>query len=313
MADNFQYLRKASLYAVQDDTVLDLSQLRFSFDIKCMDTESPNNAAIRVYNISQDTETRIRKQFTRIVVQAGYEGTFGKIFDGTIKQFRSGRITGTPDTYLDILAADGDLAYNMALVARSLGAGSSTGDRIKAANDAMKKQGLTENPQVLLNATGGVLPRGKVLFGLARNILRQEVQTQGATWSIQNGQLKVIPLDGYLPDQVVVLNGQTGLIGRPEQTVDGIRAKALINPSVQIGGRVQIDNKAINQTLQQNPNEAPVPYNQWAGLQMFANISSDGIYRVLVNEYTGDTRGPDWYMNMVLLAIDSTTNKVISP
>lgn len=310
MADNFQYLRKASLFLVEGDEALDLSNMRFSFNVKAMDVESPNNAAIRVYNLSQDTIVKIRKEFSRVVLQAGYDGTFGKIFDGTIKQFRIGRV-GNTDTYLDILAADGDLAYNWALVSRSLGAGSSAGDRIKAATDAMQKEGV-QGAQVLLNSTGGVLPRGKVLFGLARAILRDEVQTAGASWSIQNGQIQVIPLSGYKPDQVVVLNGQTGLIGRPEQSVDGIKARCLINPNIVIGGRVQIDNKAINQTLQQDPNAAPVPYDQWAGLQILANIASDGIYRVLVSEYEGDVRGPAWYQDLTLLAIDATSNQVLS-
>lgn len=310
MADNFQYLRKSSLFLVQEDTVLDVSQLRFSFQIKAMDVESPNNAAIRIYNLSNDTVVRIRNEFSRVVLQAGYDGTFGKIFDGTIKQFRVGRLSGT-ETYLDVLGADGDLAYNWALVNRSLAAGSTVGDRMKAATDAMQKEGV-QGVQNYLNPTGGVLPRGKVLFGLARAILRDEVQSQGASWSIQNGQVQIIPLDGYKPDEVVVLNGQTGLIGRPEQTVDGIRARCLINPNIMVGGRVQIDNKAINQTLQRDPNAAPVPYNQWAGLQLLANVSADGLYRVLVIEYEGDTRGPAWYMDLTLLAIDPTTNKVIS-
>lgn len=308
--DNYQYKRKSSLFLAQEDTVLDLSNMRFSFDIKAMDVESPNNAAIRVYNLSHDTEVRIRNEFSRVVLQAGYDNSFGKVFDGTIKQFRVGRLSST-DTYLDILAADGDLAYNWALVSRSLAAGSTVGDRIKASVDAMEKEGV-QGSQVLLNLTGGVLPRGKVLFGLPRVYMNQCARTSRSTWSIQNGQVKVIPLSGFLPDEVVVLNGQTGLIGRPEQTVDGIRARCLINPNIQVGGRVQIDNKAINQTLQQTPGAAPVPYNQWAGLQILANIATDGIYRVLVIEYEGDTRGQPWYMDLVLLAIDASSNKVIS-
>lgn len=308
--ENYQYDRKSSLFLVKEDRVLDLSQLRFSFNVKAMDVESPNNAAIRVYNLSNDTLVLIRKEFDRVVLQAGYDKSFGKIFDGTIKQFRVGRLSGT-ETYLDILGADGDLEYNWALVNRSLAAGSTVGDRIKAATDAMQKEGA-QGVQNYLNPTGGVLPRGKVMFGLARALLRDEVQSQGASWSIQNGQIQILPLSGYKPDEVVVLNGQTGLIGRPEQTVDGIRARCLINPNIMVGGRVQIDNRAINQTLQQNPNAAPVPYNQWAGLQLLANISTDGIYRVLVIEYEGDTRGQPWYMDLMLLAIDPTTNKVIS-
>lgn len=308
---SYQYLREAQLLVANQDQALDLSGLRFKFQIKAADVESPTNAWIRVYNLSNDTIQLIRPSFTRVILEAGYQGNRGVIFDGTIKQFRIGRESST-DNYLDLLAADGDLAYNYAVVNRTLAAGSSTGDRINATVDAMKRYGV-QGQQILLPETGGVLPRGKVLFGMARHQLRIAAQSVGATWSIHNGKVTVVPKAGYKPDQVVVLNGQTGLIGRPEQTVDGIRARALINPSIQIGGRVQIDNAAINQTLQADPDAAPVPFNQWAGLQLFANIASDGIYRVYVIEYDGDTRGQEWYADLTLLAIDPASNKVVSP
>lgn len=307
--DEFQYKRKASLLLVDDDEVLDLSNLRFRFQVKAMDVESPNNAAIRVYNLSRDTLVKIRGEFSRVILQAGYDNNFGVIFDGTIKQFRIGR-EGTTDTYLDILAADGDLAYNLALVNKTLAAGSSSGDRIAAATDAMRQKGVV-GVQNQLQTTGGILPRGKVLFGLARAKLRDEVQTLGASWSIQQGVVTIIPKTGYLPNEVVVLSGQTGLIGRPEQTVDGIKARCLINPNIFVGARVQIDNKAINQLVQSNPNNAPVPYNQWTGVQLVANTTTDGIYRVFVIEYDGDTRGQQWYADLVLLAVDPSTDQVI--
>lgn len=307
--DEFQYKRKASLLLVDDDEVLDLSNLRFRFQVKSMDVESPNNAAIRVYNLSRDTLVKIRGEFSRVILQAGYDNNFGVIFDGTIKQYRIGR-EGTTDTYLDILAADGDLAYNLALVNKTLAAGSSSGDRIAAATDAMRSKGVV-GVQNQLQTTGGILPRGKVLFGLARAKLRDEVQTLGASWSIQQGVVTIIPKTGYLPNEVVVLSGQTGLIGRPEQTVDGIKARCLINPNIFVGARVQIDNKAINQLVQSNPNNAPVPYNQWTGVQLVANTTTDGIYRVFVIEYDGDTRGQQWYADLVLLAVDPSTDQVI--
>lgn len=306
-----QFGRKASLLLVQGTQALDLSGLRFRFTVKAMDAESPTNAEIRVYNLSQDTVRQIRGEYSRVVLQAGYEGNYGVIFDGTIKQFRIGRENGT-DTYLDLLAADGDTAYNFAVVNRTLAAGSTSKDRIAAAVDAMKPKGITGS-DVLIPGTGGTLPRGKVLFGLARVALRNEADSNYATWNISQGRVQVIPRQGYAPGEVVVLNGRTGLIGRPEQTVDGIRAKCLINPAIQIGARVQIDQAAINQTLQQNPEAAPVPYNQWAGLQLLANIAADGLYRVFVIEYEGDTRGNAWYCDLTLLAIDQANDKVISP
>ncbi len=309
--NGYQYLRDAQLLVANQDQALDLSNLRFKFQIKAADVESPTNAWIRVYNLSNDTVQLIRPEFTRVIIEAGYKDNRGVIFDGTIKQFRVGRESST-DNYLDLLAADGDLAYNYAIVNRTLAAGSSTGDRINATVDAMRQYGV-QGQQVLLPETGGVLPRGKVLFGMARYQLRVATQSVGATWSIQGGKVTVVPKAGYKPNEVVVLNGQTGLIGRPEQTVDGIRARCLINPNIQIGGRVQIDNDAINQTLQADPDAAPIPFNQWAGLQLFANIAADGIYRVYVIEHEGDTRGQEWYSDLTLLAIDPASNKVISP
>lgn len=309
--DDYQYLRKASLIIAGESEVLDVSELRFRFQVKAMDTQSPNHADIRIYNLSQDTVTKIRGEYTRVILQVGYNDDVGVIFDGTIKQFRSGRETSM-DTYLDLLAADGDLAYNLALINKTLAAGSTIGERLNAAAEAMRTQGLVGS-QVMLDRFGGVLPRGKVLFGLPRAVLSQTTRSVGATWSIQQGVLKVLPKDGYLPNQVVVLNGQTGLIGRAEQTVDGIKARCLINPNIQIGARVQIDNKAINQLIHRAPEEGPIPYNQWAGTQLIANTSADGIYRVLVAEHEGDTRGNNWYTDLTLLSIDPTTDKVTSP
>lgn len=309
--NDYQYDRKASLYIAGENDALDVSQLRFRFQVKAMDTQSPNHADIRVYNLSQDTVTKIRGEYNRVILQVGYNDDVGVIFDGTIKQFRIGRETSN-DTYLDLLAADGDLAYNLALINKTLAGGSTIGERLNAAADAMRTQGLLGS-QVLLDQFGGVLPRGKVLFGLPRAILSQTTRSVGATWSIQQGVLKVLPKNGYLPNQVVVLNGQTGLIGRAEQTVDGIKARCLINPNIQIGARVQIDNKAINQLINRAPEEGPIPYNQWAGTQLIANTSADGIYRVLVVEHEGDTRGTNWYSDLTLLSIDPTTNKVTSP
>jgi hypothetical protein len=290
---------------------LDLSAFRFTFKTVQQDVESPNNCAIRVYNLSADTVETIRKgEYSRVVLQAGYDQLYGVIFDGTIKQFRVGRESMT-ETYLDILAADGDIPYNQAIVNKTLAAGSAPQDRVNAAVDAMKERGATQGYQ--MEFTGGILPRGKVLFGMARAYLRSESQAQGATWNISNGRINIVPLKGYLPGEAVVLSTSTGMIGIPEQTIDGLRASCLLNPRIVVGGLVKIDNKSINQTIQANPSAAPIPYNQYAGLQLLAKITSDGIYRVLVAEHEGDNRGSPWFTHLVCLALDSSSNKVVAP
>lgn len=316
-----QYLRRCSLLVTAPrrgnnpsafepvGSVMDLSDFHIIFQTSQQDEEGPDNATIRVMNLSDDTVKRIRKEFSEVVLQAGYEGSaFGIIFKGTIKQFRVGRVDNK-NTYLDILAADGDMAYNWSVVKKTLAAGSDYAARINAAIEAMAPNGVQAG-QLIYPDTGGILPRGKVLFGYAKATVRANTQTMGATWHIANGKLNVIPLDGYLPGEAVVLTAGTGLIGRVEQTIDGMRARCLLNPKLTIGGSVKIDNASINQTLQQNPDAAPVPFNQWTGLQQLANISSDGLYRVYVAEHRGDTRGQDWYTDLVCLTVDPVTRKV---
>lgn len=311
-----QYLRKASLLVANKTRILDLSEVHFRFKTTQQDAESPNNAEIRIYNLSGRTVALMREEYDRVVLQAGYDKAFGVIFDGTIKQFRVGKENAT-DTYIDLLAADGDLAYNFALVNKTLAAGWTHEEAIKAAIASMAEFGVQGGGFI---DSGGLLggtvpnPRGKVMFGLPRAILRNTVQNVGATWSINNGRVEVTSLDGYKPGDVVVLNSLTGLIGRAEQTQEGIKAKCLLNPRIDVGTRVRISPSSINAIFQQNPEAAPVPYNQWAGLQLLPIPDAlDGIYRVFVAEHEGDTRGQSWFTNLTCLAVNPTTDKVERP
>lgn len=306
--------RRCKLLVTAKGRVLDLSDFRIKFKVEAQDEEHPNNAAIRVYNLSPQTIAEIRKNFVGVVLQAGYGDAFGVIFDGTIKQYRIGRENAT-DTYCDILAADGDLGYNWGTVNTTLAAGSTPVDRIKAVASGMAQYDVKPPDSADLASVpnaGGILPRGKVLFGMARTMMRDETATQRMTWGIYNGRLQIAPLDSYQPGTAVVLTGETGLIGRPEQTSDGIKARCLINPRIVLGGLVKIDNKTINQTVAQSPTAAGlVPYNQYAGVQMLADIASDGIYRVYVAEYEGDTFGQPFYCDLTLLAVDPVSKTLI--
>lgn len=307
-----QWVRKASLFVTDParGKALEMSEMHFRFKCSSGDTESPNNASIRVYNLSPDTVNKVRNEYTEVVIQAGYEGNFGVIFSGTIKQFRIGRENAT-DSYLDILAADGDIGYNYSMVNRTVDKQSSgTAAQLTTIVNAMGPQGI-KGGYLSAPPSGGVLPRGKVLFGMARTLLRQNVWNTGSTWSIQQGQINVIPLKGYLPGSAVVLNAQTGMIGQPESTIDGIKVRVLLNPRIQAGTAVKIDNKSVNQTLQANP-DVPIPYNQYTGVQLFAKVTDDGVYRVYVAEHEGDTRGQNFYTEITALSINPDTNLVAS-
>jgi hypothetical protein len=302
-----QYIRKASLIVGSDSgEAIDLSALRFAFSIRRGDLQTPNSADIRVYNVSAQTAERIRQilpspEFTRIVIQAGYEGNYGVIFDGQIKQVRRGRESQL-DTYLDITAADGDSAYNFAVSAVSLAAGSTPSDHIAAVLEGMAKFGVSRGYIPKLEGENG-LPRGKVIFGMSRDELRKVAKTTSTSWSIQDGKVNFIPLTAYMPGDVPVITAATGMVGLPEQTQDGIKIKCLLNPNLKIGTQVKLDNASI-QRYRYN-----LSINQQAQNAMSEQsnkINDDGFYYVMVADHQGDTRGNAWFTELTCLAVDAT-------
>lgn len=295
-----QYKRFCSLIVSGGDGEgLDLSELRIEFKVRQWDIQTPNSADIRIWNLKPETSKRVEKEFTRVTLQAGYEGAdAGIIFDGTIVQIRRGRANAT-DTFLDIMAADGDAAYNFAVVNASLAAGSKPEDRLKAITAAMEKYEVTQGATPEDGLGDATLPRGKVMFGMAQDHMRDLAASTLTTWSIQNGKVNVVKKDGYLPDEAVVLNSQTGLIGLPEQTQDGINARCLLNPKLKVSGRVQINNASVQRAAASL---------QYTAINYFPSVAEDGFYRIVVIDHEGDTRGDAWYSDIVCVAIDETVS-----
>jgi hypothetical protein len=297
-----QWLRKASLIVGSTGGLaLDLSALRFTFHIARGDVETPNSARIRVYNVSDDTAHQAgSKEFNRVVIQAGYDGNYGVIFDGSIVQARKGRETPT-DTYLDITAADGDMAYNFAVVNTTLAAGSVAADQVQVCTQAMAQFDVSTGytPPMTTNR----LPRAKVMFGMARNYMRAVADTQQMLWSIQDGKLQMVPSTSYVPGTIPVINAATGMIGMPQQTQNGINVKMLLNPMVRIGGLIKLDNSSIQKT---DYSLRLGDQAENANAQLQNKINGDGLYYVMTNSQSGDTRGNDWYTEVVCLAVDAT-------
>lgn len=304
-----QFGRKASLVVSGGGQALDLSALRFKFYVYQSDLQSPNHLICRVYNLSGTTSQQVQAEYTRVTLQAGYEnGPYGVIFDGTIRQFFRGA-QGDPhtrtkatravresptETFLEINAGDGDDPYNFALVKQTVAAGYDDTDVAKIANQQM---GTTLG--ALPDQFGGnPAPRGKVMFGMARDQLRQITTPAGFRWSLQNGKLVLIANTAYLPGTAVILNAQTGMLGTPEQTQDGIRVDALLNPQIQIGTTVQLKNADITQS------DFSADYTAF---NYPPPLSGNGQYRVLVSEYEGDTRGTEWYSHLTCISVDPSS------
>lgn len=297
-----QWFRKCTLLLGANGDGVDVSQLRITFTVKKTSVQTPNEAEIKIYNLSSETAAQIQREFSRVILQAGYQDNFAVIFDGTTKQIKTGRDNGT-DTYLHIFASDGDASYNFAVVNTTLAAGSSPTDHINAAASPMAEHGTTVGH---IGELGGQkLARGKVMYGNSRDYLRQSAQSSEADWSIQGGKLQVVPLRGLLPTQAVTLNSKSGLIGTPEQTNDGIKITALLNPMLKIGAKIIVNNKDI-QAATISENKTTKGGQKAQPVDKPATIADDGAYKIIKIEYNGDTRGTDWYCEIIAIDIDET-------
>lgn len=298
-----QYLRKVNLIVSSGQDGIDLSEMRIVFRTFAPDADAPPTAYIRVYNLSQDTATRVQKEFEKVTLQAGYEnGEVGIIFSGTIIQTKRGAESAI-DKFVDIMASDLDLFYNQTIVNKTLAAGSTKKDQVDAIFQAAQAQGATVGHVPDSLGTGGTLPRGKVLFGMGRDQLSNVSDSVGASWSIQDGKVNIIPLTGYLPGEAVVINSQTGLVGVPEATNSGIELKCLLNPKIKVGTKVKLDNQQITNTTVRQQGFFP----QYGSLNFPANLNDNGIYKALVVEHSGDTRGNEYYSHLTCLSVDATS------
>lgn len=290
-----QYDRKCSL--IVSDAAgngLELSELRVRFSVHKSDTQSPAHANIRVYNLSDETARQVQKEFTRVSLQAGYVDGYGLIFSGTVRQFRRGR-ESTTDTFLDIIAQDGDTAYNFAVTNTTLAKGWDQASLHTRLVDSFSEFDVTKGYTPEFG--GPAMPRAKACYGMTRDYMRTLAESAGTSWNIADSKVDLIPVAGTLPGEAVVLTAKTGMIGLPQQTISGITVRALLNPKLRYGGQVQLDNASIQQ--------APISV-AYSAVNYFPSLDNDGYYKIYAVEMTGDTRGPEWYSDLICAAVDGT-------
>lgn len=273
--------------------------LKIEFNVKKTVGRTPNTCLLKLYNLSPDTENRIKGEYTEVILNAGYEGSAGLLFRGNIRHtfaYRDGN-----DRIVEIDAADGDRDFQRSTVNTTLAAGTSTADLIAHVLGTFKS---TVRGHITLKDRKRI--RGRVVSGMARDVLDDVAAESGANWSIQDGALHIVPTDGYLPTEAVVLTSETGLLGAPEIDDKGIKVRCLLNSKIAVNGKVWLDNNDIKLKVKKQHESKPgahakTPKHKAAQV---ARLDPDGIYKVIEIEYRGDTRGRDWFCDLRCLGLD---------
>lgn len=279
----------------EGDTILDVSDLRCTFDIKQCAMYYPNTATVTIYNLTAEAENSIIYEGYRIVVEAGYANSdndqnYGTIFDGDVIMCSRTKQNGT-DYILKILAMDGGSFYMYGFANFTVAKGQTARQVVenitnKAAVSISLGYASTSLDTVKFSKSQSV-------HGLSKDTLNDICKTINGTWFILNGKLYIFKYSestDYLPmgKQAVELSEKTGLLGNPEQVDYGIHAKMLLNPQVVPFGLVHIKNDKVTRQL--------VTVGQYSeGISKPYKLDPYGVYRVADVHHHGDTRSNDWY------------------
>jgi len=253
---------------------LALGQLDVEFKVKRTLRARAGTCELIVYNLSEAHRAELRGLRRALVqIEAGYTDALAMLFRGDSRKVTVVR-EGT-DWTCTVTGGDGEHALQTARVSRSFSAGARVEEVVGACADALGI-GRGNLPEALqgaeLGRVGATFAEGTVVHGSAAAELARVLASAGFEWSIQDGVLQLLPVGRALQRTAVVLSPDTGLVGSPEVGKSRtVKAVGLIQPDLMPGRLVDLRSAVVT-----------------------------GLYRVEEVEFTGNTRGEEWYANLTL-------------
>jgi hypothetical protein len=78
------------------------------------------------------------------------------------------------------------------------------------------------------------------LSGSARSQVKACAEAAGINWVIDNGILAIWPKNGARGGEIPLISPDTGLVGYPAYTAQGLSLKTIFNPSVGFGSKIEV-------------------------------------------------------------------------
>lgn len=296
-----QWIREVEVILGSGGVGLSIKDLRVQFEIEKTVESAPNEAKIKIFNLTPEHEAQIKEEFDDVILNAGYKDNVSMIFRGNIQHVY--RYRDKNDTITEIVASDGDKDHRLATINATFAAGSTHLDIVDAAVDSFQGVGNTMKGPISVPAK--VYLRGKVVSSNSRAALDNVSKECGVNWSIQDGELHMIGVDEYLPDNTIVINKNTGMLGSPTVTEKGVEVRLLLNPLLKVNCQVELDKSSINE----KPQGAGADKNGEGGKRKSQPDGSKredetGLYKVLNLKHKGDNRSNDWFSTIVCLFME---------
>lgn len=246
---------------------------------------------LSIYNLSRETEAKIRETYKQIAIKAGYENRVDYLFKGGISNIlreRSG-----PDRITRIYARGGALELDKSTITRTLGEGSTLVEVIKACASAMGLPAIISSNEL----NGVTYSGGYAMHGDPKKILSSLAKTHSFNWLIENGRLVVADKHSKRPGQIHRISALTGMEGSPEIAGGGpyevdVKVTTRLNPKIKIGQLFKINSE--------------YPRANFSGVYFngIPETIGKGTYRAERIEHTGDSHGDAWSTKLTGLKLN---------
>lgn len=267
---------------IGNENTVSLNDVRVNFTVKKTQSSEDNISDINIYNLSKETRELFTDTSNLAVLQAGYSENEGlrTIAVGNIISFNVEK--NKADIITKIKLGDGSSKMQESTISKGYAEGTLAQTVL---NDVLANIGLPVNESNKLKAKFKEKPvkflRGLNLIGISKDALNVVSKKLGFQWSVQDGVLNLIELDGVSDKQIAFFDENSGLIGSPQRKSegeqsnkkDGYEIRTLLMPEIQPNDKVSFESLEVKKAL----------------------------YKVDSIEHKGDNYGQIWNSTMFLI------------
>lgn len=275
------YSRRFSVEFKSDTESLTIQEtddqvLRVVFDVAVEIGGGRAMADLAIYNLSKSSQSKIEKEFSSVIIRAGYEDNIDVIFSGEIKNALKERQGADFVTRVYCLAQRS--AVNKSVISKTLSEGATLKTAITDLANAMSLSAVFGDGDF-----AKVYPRGKVLTGDPAALLKEIADSNNLEYGIEGGRLIITGKVESRQSPVIVINERSGMIGVPEITEVGTSVTVNLNPALKLKQAIQI--------------ESAVPDVQVSSVfyQDVNTAIKKGQYVIQSLVFRGDSWGNDWH------------------
>jgi len=277
---SYLFGRKYSVEVQSESDKITYENLRVTFKIEKTLGKTPDKATIEIYNLNQDSDLFYYwdEDEGRAILRCGYDEVEPDIiFSGKVVSY-SRRYEDT-DIITVLECGDGHDVLTKTNISKSYSAGVTTANIIEDVIKEVKRAGVQIAGDIKkkiqeITAEGKKADSGLSVSGLISSTLETLLKPYDKTFTIQDDVLKIIEIGQETATTTpTLLTPETGLIGSPVKTKDGLEFTALIQPGKFNPGQfVKIQSRDFN-----------------------------NVFKIIKSNSIGDSHGDNWYTKGVCI------------